>query len=52
MVVYGNMICSTQVRVFENVRIAGLSARVLISRLHIISVLSVVVLAIIGGAGM
>jgi len=51
MLGYGNMIDGTQVRVFENARIAGLSARVLISRLHIISVLSVVVLAITGGAG-
>ncbi|HVP63243.1 MAG TPA: hypothetical protein VMT82_00015 [candidate division Zixibacteria bacterium] len=50
MLVYGNMISGTQVRGFEKARNAG-SARLLISRLHIISVLSVVVLAITGGAG-
>ncbi len=51
MLVYENMIGSAQTRAFDVASTAPASARLLISRLHIISVLTVVVLAITGGAG-
>ncbi|HEX8926302.1 MAG TPA: hypothetical protein VF786_10945 [Terriglobales bacterium] len=50
MLVYENMISSAQQGASTAATFAPVSARVLISRLHIISVL-VVVLAITGGAG-